>query len=424
MAELVLTTSLLLCVLLFPAFARPERPCHGRSFAFSFPDFSKDLDSLSLLGDASVSESHLLISGSQPHSVGALFFSSPVRLRKHHRPSSFITSFSFSMSSQQGDGLAFVISPSKNFAGMQGPWLGLSPSDQSSPSLPHTLAIEFDTSMNSEVLDPNDNHVGVDVESLISLVTANVSDSLNDGGQLFVWIDYIAPLGILEVRMSKLQSQRPQDPILSHKIDLSDVWKKEMFVGFSSSTGNTPQKHIIHSWSFATMDPWFGRHGEHPDRSEFHHGFPGWHHPRPGFADWHHHPRPGFPEEHHHPRPGFPGFFPEEHHHGFPDHHGPHGRHGPPHLEDDSWLDNMSDVWRIVISLLFGATCGTAVAVIMLALWALIRRRFMATEESENDVGMLYGYQKLITPEADAKVDANGYQKLPTTGTEAKTENI
>lgn len=77
-----------------------------------------------------------------------------------------------------------------------------------------------------------------------------------------------------------------------------------------------------------------------------------------------------------------------------------------------------------MISLLFGATCGTAVAVIMLALWALIRRRFMATEESENDVGMLYGYQKLITPEADAKVDANGYQKLPTTGTEAKTENI
>lgn len=407
-----------LACILAPASARLGRSsCHGSHTAFSFHDFSHSLPSLSLLGDAHVKDAGLQVSGSQPQSVGGVFYSLPVRfLQPFRSPNSlsFSSSFSFSMDAQEGDGLAFVIAPRKDFKGVNGPWMGLSPSKGSSefPPLANTVAIEFDTSVNEEVEDPLGNHVGLDIESLKSLATANVSDSLslNDGGRLFAWIDYRAPVKVVEVRLSNSERQRPSKAMLSYSVDLSNVWREEMFVGFSSSTGNLPQRHTIHSWSFGTSDPrvplgWQGPpsthsrfeprnwHGGLPGHADWPRDFPGWHHPRPGFPEWHPHPRPEW-----HP-------------------YVPHN--------DDSWIENMGDVWRIVVALLFGATCGTAVAACMLVVWSFIRRRCMSVDEDyEEAAGIMYGYQKLTTPESDEKVDANGYQKIPSAETEGKTEGM
>eukprot|EP00250_Pteridium_aquilinum_P006371 c16314_g1_i1 orf=81-1445(+) len=417
--------------------ARPGKSCHGFFTAFSFSDFSADVQKLELLGDAKVLGSGLQIAGSSPLSAGGFFYSEPLRFSSAFRKGeskSFSTFFSFSMDANKGDGLAFVIAPSKALHGRNGAWLGLS--DESS-QLAHMVVIEFDTFMDAEVQDPSGNHVGFDIESMVSLATAEVSDgfSLKDGEKLYAWIDYIAPAKVLEVRLSRSEAQRPVLPLLSYKIDLANVWKEEMFVGFSSSTGNSPQKHVVYSWSFATRELGMGKQ------------FPGF---RPGFfgprggdhghGDWHHGPRDfhrGPHDWHHGPRDWHhgPGDWPHGHdgwrHEGFPywpAHDMPNEWH-PDHFhpqrvdDDDSWFDGLNDVWGVVISLLFGAVCGTAAAGAILVVWSFIRRCYMRdASDAEEEAGILFGYQKLTVPAVDAKVNANGYQKVSTTEPDGKTE--
>ncbi|MBA0558553.1 hypothetical protein Golob_015566 [Gossypium lobatum] len=65
------------------------------------------------------------------------------------------------------------------------------------------------------------------------------------------WIDYEATSKRLEIRLSESSSTRPNEPLLSHSIDLATLWKdEEVFVGLSSSNGNSSQTCFIHLWSF------------------------------------------------------------------------------------------------------------------------------------------------------------------------------
>ncbi|MCO5573290.1 hypothetical protein L7F22_027059 [Adiantum nelumboides] len=395
--------------------ARPGKGCRGFHTAFSFSNFGDDVEKLTFLGDAKVLESGLQIVGSKASSAGGVFYSEPVRFTSpFHKglSKSFSTFFSFSMDASKGDGLAFVIAPSKIFHGRNGPWLGLSdkPSD-----LTHTIAVEFDSYMDAEVHDPSGNHVGFDLESLVSLATAEVSDgfSLKEGERLFAWIDYIAPAKVLEVRLSRSEEERPEKPVLSHNVELGNVWQEEMFVGFTSSTGNSPQRHIIYSWSFMTrgMGPRFhpGFFGPHEGHGDWHHGPRDWHH---GPQDWHH----GHAGRDHEGFPYWPGHdVPHEWH---PDHFRPH-----PADNDDSWFDGLNDVWGVVFSLLFGVFCG----LVFCGLVRLCFRCWLSRCKTEKGAGFVFGYQKVDVTESkdvDAKTNANGYQKLPTTDSDANTESV
>ncbi|QHN82127.1 hypothetical protein HN51_058805 [Arachis hypogaea] len=115
------------------------------------------------------------------------------------------------------------------------------------------VAVEFDTSQDDEFNDPNANHVGIDVGSLISVAIANVSDSdivLNNGEKLKAWVDYVASSKNLEVRLCKSSEDRPNDPIVSHKIDLAKLWGNEpVFVGLSASNdADSVQVVSVYTW--------------------------------------------------------------------------------------------------------------------------------------------------------------------------------
>lgn len=116
------------------------------------------------------------------------------------------------------------------------------------------LGIEFDTAMDDNVGDLNGNHVGIDVDSLVSVSTSNVSSIdlvLNSGKKLHSWIDYESSSKRLEVRLGEFGSPRPYNPLVAHSIDLSEMWKEEeVFVGISSSTSNSLQTSSIYSWKF------------------------------------------------------------------------------------------------------------------------------------------------------------------------------
>ncbi|GJN11257.1 hypothetical protein PR202_ga29435 [Eleusine coracana subsp. coracana] len=130
----------------------------------------------------------------------------------------------------------------------------------------HVFAVEFDTLFNAEVRDPNSNHVGIDVNSLVSRVTANAG-YYDDGTGEFrnlslisrrafqAWVDYDGVATQVTVTMAPLGLPRPKRPLLQAVLDLSDVVRGAPYVGFSSATGILFSRHFVLGWSFALDGP-------------------------------------------------------------------------------------------------------------------------------------------------------------------------
>lgn len=214
--------------------------------AFSFQDFQKtSFDSeIALFGDARISNggSSVTLTPPLPSTFGLLIYNRGFRLLE---ATSFSTDFSFSISPDNGAGLALVLLPN-DFSSK----LGSSPSDLCRKI--RFLGVEFDTSR----------HVRINVGGLVFDRVNNLSSAnlfLNGEEKLRSWIEYNANSKRLEVWLSKLGNSRPNDPILSYPIDLSKTWKgKEAFVGISASSGNSSQSSSIYSWSFRsrTLHNW------------------------------------------------------------------------------------------------------------------------------------------------------------------------
>ncbi|OMO97426.1 hypothetical protein COLO4_14638 [Corchorus olitorius] len=231
-----------------------------QSSSFSFNSFGKDPkfeSNIALYGDAKVADdgSWIQLTNSVSWSAGRVMYKKPIKLveGKVRNFASFSTYFSFSMSHENGDGLAFVMLPSSfDINVMDNSSFGISPGVEKSNS--RIFAVEFDTFKDAKYGDLNENHVGIDVGSLVSAKVKNLSSVnlvLNNGEKLHSWIDYEASSKRVEIRLSQSGSTRPDDPLLSYSIGLSKLWNdEEVFVGLSSSNGNSSQTCFIHSWSF------------------------------------------------------------------------------------------------------------------------------------------------------------------------------
>ncbi|KAF3443484.1 hypothetical protein FNV43_RR13166 [Rhamnella rubrinervis] len=118
-----------------------------------------------------------------------------------------------------GHGMAFTISPSMDFnQAVESQYLGLFNISNNGLSTNHVLAIELDTIENTEFEDIDDNHVGIDVNSLKSFESApatyfsdeqgkNISLKLLSGDPMQLWIDYDAPQKILNVTVAPKEAR-------------------------------------------------------------------------------------------------------------------------------------------------------------------------------------------------------------------------
>jgi Legume lectin domain len=166
--------------------------------------------------------------------------------------SSFSTTFVFAIISEyidlSGHGFAFFISPSKNLStASPNQFLGLL-SDQNNGNLSnHIFAIEFDTVSNFEFNDINDNHVGIDINSLKSSQSASAGYYADDSGAfqnltlksrkaMQAWVEYDSNKPQITVTLSPIGKPKPIKPLLSYKFNLSTVLNDSMYIGFSSST--------------------------------------------------------------------------------------------------------------------------------------------------------------------------------------------
>ena len=222
-----------------------------------FPYFTtaNTATNLTFLGDSSLTTNGV-VSLTQPttFSTGAIIYKHPISLFdiSTNTTSSFSTTFSFSITNSNptsfGDGIAFFLSPNN-----------LSSTSSPSPfGLPtNFIAVEFDTRFNPHFNDPNENHIGFDIDTLNSLKIVDPifnGIDLKSGNTITSWIDYKTDQNLLSVFLS-YSTKKPHDPILSTTVDLSEYFRdnEDVYVGFSASAEKSTELHQIERWSFYTV---------------------------------------------------------------------------------------------------------------------------------------------------------------------------
>jgi serine/threonine protein kinase len=208
-------------------------------------------------------------------SKGHAFHPEPVRFRRPPAEagaagavSSFSTTFVFAIVSEFLDlstsGFAFLVAPSTDLStAMPQQYLGMFNGTDNGDARNRIFAVEFDTVRNPEFADINNNHVGVDVNSLNSTAAAAAGYYDDDGDGAFrnlslisrepmqVWVDYDAAATVVTVTMAPARRPRPKRPLLSAKVNLSTVIADTAYVGFSSASSIVLVKHYVLGWSFS-----------------------------------------------------------------------------------------------------------------------------------------------------------------------------
>ncbi|KAI3956113.1 hypothetical protein MKW98_027427 [Papaver atlanticum] len=226
---------------------------------------------LTLDGAAQVADNGLLSLTNQNnrYEIGHAFFSDPVQFKNNVMSTSsdsvsFSTSFVFAIVSDNdisGQGLAFVIAPSRGLPGaLADQYLGLFNDSNNGNPANHVFAVELDTIRNIEY-DMDNNHVGIDINGLKS-VQAKFAKyytdknggyknlSLTSGKAMQVWVKYDGSQKQLDVTIAPVKVRKPDVPLLSLSQDLSAIFLDSMYVGFSSSTQTVETFHYILGWSF------------------------------------------------------------------------------------------------------------------------------------------------------------------------------
>ncbi|KAJ6322739.1 hypothetical protein OIU77_012559 [Salix suchowensis] len=233
-----------------------------------FQGFDRVRNNMSLNGAAKIKKNGLLSLTNDSHSIlGHAFYSRPIKFKNssNGKAFSFSSAFVFAVVPKYpnlgGHGLAFTLSTSSELPGaFPRQYLGLlnKTVDGSFPG--HIFAVEFDTHRDYDFFDINDNHVGVNINSMVSNKSVPAAYFLPDsekkelnltsGKPIQAWVDYDSVKNQLEVRLSPF-STKPIYPILSIDIDLSNILNDSMYVGFSSSTGLLTSTHYVLGWSFS-----------------------------------------------------------------------------------------------------------------------------------------------------------------------------
>ncbi|KAH7672776.1 Non-specific serine/threonine protein kinase protein [Dioscorea alata] len=234
---------------------------------FTFNGFQHS--NLHLDGISSITSNGLLrLTDTSKHNKSHVFFPTPLPFKNSSSglPLSFSTSFIFSIIPEYkdltGHGITFVLSHSINLSStLPSQYLGLFNQTTcfGDPSN-HVLAVELDTNLNPDFGDIDNNHLGIDFNSLFSIYASHASYSTADGFKnlslvsgdpLQVWIEYEqSENSLFNVTIAPISVPKPTVPLISKVVNLSSLVLDEMYVGFTSSTGSFPTSHYILAWSF------------------------------------------------------------------------------------------------------------------------------------------------------------------------------
>ncbi|KAI3686078.1 hypothetical protein L1987_79748 [Smallanthus sonchifolius] len=192
--------------------------------------------------------------------TGRIFYKHPIQFLH----SSFSTHFSFLITPPpppclSGEGIAFFITSATKSLPYSLGSIGLPQSVN--PNSPHAsfLAVEFDTNFDKPFGDINDNHVGIDSDSVISVASVDLTSigiDLKSGKPINSWIEYNSSQNVIQIWVG-YSDTKPDSPVLAAPMDLSKRVQRFngfMYVGFSASNGPGSSVHAINNWEFTTFE--------------------------------------------------------------------------------------------------------------------------------------------------------------------------
>lgn len=152
------------------------------------------------------------------------------------------------------DGLAFIIVPNDKpfIPDSYGSFLGMFDSSTNGNTT-NQLVIEFDTFKNE--WDPNDNHVGIDINGIKSNTTATLDQNgiqIKSGRPIRVRVHYDGWNKTLQISAAYADQPIQYAIVLTQKIELSKTVLRSSYLGFSAATGNSFEIHRILNWNFSS----------------------------------------------------------------------------------------------------------------------------------------------------------------------------
>lgn len=252
---------LILILLIFISLASGDQ-------SFIFNGFSSG--DLILDGVAEVTSNGLLkLTNTYDQQIGHAFYLNSISFKSpsnNSSISSFSATFVFAIISEYDDlgghGIAFVVSPTRGLPGARpSENLGLFNESNNGNEANHIFAVEIDTIQNLDLKDINKNHVGININGLVSERAERAGYwvdgkfrnlTLISGEPMQLWVEYDGFEKQINVTLSPIEIiDKPKIPLLSYRRDLSSVINDIMYIGFSSSTGSITTLHYILGWSFS-----------------------------------------------------------------------------------------------------------------------------------------------------------------------------
>ncbi|KAK7854615.1 agglutinin-2 [Quercus suber] len=235
---------------------------HANSVYFNLSSFQPSDSSITFQGDAYVDSQGLQLTKNTQtallsYSVGRALYSEQVRLWDNNTGwlADFTTHFSFiikAVTAVPADGLTFFIAPfgSKMPNNSTGRAFGLLSSDDALNGTHNQIvAVEFDTFKNQ--FDPSSDHVGIDVNSIVSKANVTWNSSISNGSTANTWISYNSTTKILSVFLTYADNPVfSGNSSLSYSVDLRTVLPEWISVGLSAATGANTETNTVLSWSF------------------------------------------------------------------------------------------------------------------------------------------------------------------------------
>ncbi|KAJ0096557.1 hypothetical protein Patl1_28373 [Pistacia atlantica] len=243
------------------------------SVSFNYSSFPTNIPNIIFEGDAFPSNDVLQLTKNQAdnnltRSVGRATYNQPVIIwdAKTRRLTDFTAHFSFIIralnTSNNGDGITFFFAPFDSTIpdNSTGGYLALfSPDTAKTNTSKQIVAVEFDSFQNE--WDPSSDHVGINVNSIISVATVDWKSSIKNGSRANAWVSYNSGTQNLSVFLTYVD--KPVfigNSSLWYIVDLREVLPERVKVGFSASTSEVVEIHNIISWSFSsTLDETKGK---------------------------------------------------------------------------------------------------------------------------------------------------------------------
>jgi hypothetical protein len=239
------------CCLLF------HLPLH-HALSFKYPNFANS-SGLVLNGTAAIQNGALSLTSNDPNedfAAGRAVYIEQLHLYDPITGNStdFTTKFSFKISTVQSpgqDGLAFFLAPNGSLLPdyASGGCLALfSQCDNFTISRKELVAVEFDTYKN-DLWDNSDEHVGININSIRSATTRNLSRSMKNGTRVDAIIRYNSKASNLSVYWSFSDDRFVS---LSDHINLTTYFPEWVSIGFAAGSNYFFETHEILSWEFTT----------------------------------------------------------------------------------------------------------------------------------------------------------------------------